>query len=64
MFIGEIANIVAYALIPVIEIRATKMIKIEVKKNEENTDFTWFGSVPTSIRTMTQTFYYHQNKVT
>ena len=23
--------------------------KIKVKKNEENTNFTWFGSLPTSI---------------
>ena len=52
MFAREIAAIVAYALIPIVENRATMVIRIEEEKQEEYTQgFTWFGSVPTSTRT-------------
>ena len=51
MFAGEIIPIVAYTLILLVVNRETMVIRIGEEKQEEYTDFTWFGSVPTSMGT-------------
>ena len=53
MFAGEMAGIVAYALISIVDNRATMVKRIGEKEKEKYTDFMWFDSVPIFTGTTT-----------